>query len=259
VTVALGGSGAGVVAGVPDGIACPEDCGQDYLEGSTVLLAALPAPGSVFAGWSGSCSGKRACVLELNRDAFVSADFRVERHTLDISVGGSGFGLVSDPAAGIHCGQSCSNVYDGVTLVMLVADPARGSAFAGWRNCPQPSGSRCVAPLRQDLSLGAKFVKSPRLELGQAFFRGATAVLDAEVSSPGDLEVAGDGIEDFAKHVSGRTPVALHIALDRKRRRTLTREGRVSVHVTVTFRPSDGGAPLAVTRMLTYNTKEGGR
>lgn len=55
-TVQKDGDGSGTVVSQPDGISCGTDCEQqqaDFEEESTVILAAEPAEGSVFSGWSG--------------------------------------------------------------------------------------------------------------------------------------------------------------------------------------------------------------
>ena len=39
----------------PAGIDCPSDCTETYLTNTIVTLMAVPAPGSVFLGWSGAC------------------------------------------------------------------------------------------------------------------------------------------------------------------------------------------------------------
>mgnify|MGYP006280883673 CR=1 FL=1 len=58
--VATTGTGIGSVASDPAGISCPGDCAEDYATGTEVTLTATPASGSVFAGWSGDCSGPAA-------------------------------------------------------------------------------------------------------------------------------------------------------------------------------------------------------
>jgi hypothetical protein len=72
-TVALGGSGAGLVAA--SGIDCPGVCSHAYPEGKAVSLSATPSSGSVFTGWSGACSGTGACLVTMNSDQGVTATF----------------------------------------------------------------------------------------------------------------------------------------------------------------------------------------
>lgn len=52
-TVTKSGVGSGTVTSNPPGINCGADCSESYASGTGVTLAAVPAAGSVFAGWSG--------------------------------------------------------------------------------------------------------------------------------------------------------------------------------------------------------------
>jgi uncharacterized delta-60 repeat protein len=77
--VAVSGSGVGTVIGsgtvAGAGINCPGDCSESHAYGSEQTLNATPSPGSVFAGWSGDCSGTGDCVLTLDTGKSVTADF----------------------------------------------------------------------------------------------------------------------------------------------------------------------------------------
>lgn len=59
-SVSKAGTGAGVVTSNPAGIDCGPECSGDVVNvegGTNVTLVATPASGSIFAGWSGDCSG----------------------------------------------------------------------------------------------------------------------------------------------------------------------------------------------------------
>jgi hypothetical protein len=75
VIVSLAGTGTGTVT---DGsaISCPASCTGTYAEGSTASLTATPAPGSVFTGWSGSCTGSAACDVTVNSATAITATFK---------------------------------------------------------------------------------------------------------------------------------------------------------------------------------------
>jgi hypothetical protein len=68
-TISMSGTGSGTVS--CDGGACQ----SSYIAGETVMLAATPAPGSTFGGWSGGCSGTAVCAVTLNADTVVGASF----------------------------------------------------------------------------------------------------------------------------------------------------------------------------------------
>jgi hypothetical protein len=62
VDVTIKGKGSGTVTSGPPGIDCPGDCDDLFPAGYPVKLTAKAAAGSVFAGWSGDCSGtERTC------------------------------------------------------------------------------------------------------------------------------------------------------------------------------------------------------
>lgn len=77
-TVAPAGTGTGTIetASAPGGISCGADCAESYNTGTVVKLKAVPAPGSVFAGWSGGgCTGTGDCVATMSADQSVTATF----------------------------------------------------------------------------------------------------------------------------------------------------------------------------------------
>jgi hypothetical protein len=72
-TVQVQGDGSGTVTG--PGITCPGDCTETYADGQQVILAAAPAVGSSFGGWSGACSGSTPCALTMDADKQATASF----------------------------------------------------------------------------------------------------------------------------------------------------------------------------------------
>ncbi len=73
-TVAVAGTAGGTVSGT-GGISCPGSCSKTYTSGTAVSLAATPAAGSTFTGWSGACSGTGTCALTMSSDQQVTATF----------------------------------------------------------------------------------------------------------------------------------------------------------------------------------------
>ena len=68
-------AGHGSVTSVPGGIACGADCSESYAIGTVVTLSATPAADSIFAGWSGACSGTGRCTVRLDAVKTVTATF----------------------------------------------------------------------------------------------------------------------------------------------------------------------------------------
>jgi hypothetical protein len=74
-SVELTGGGPGRVTSAPVGVDCPGDCTQTAVRGSQVALTAADTADSIFIGWSGACTGTGSCVVTLNADAAVQANF----------------------------------------------------------------------------------------------------------------------------------------------------------------------------------------
>jgi hypothetical protein len=84
-TITLEGAGSGRVSSDPAGIYCQIDCSEDYAKNKRVVLRAQPYTGSIFAGWSGDCSGTGPCSIKLKADTTVSANFmRIEPPPLEL-------------------------------------------------------------------------------------------------------------------------------------------------------------------------------
>jgi hypothetical protein len=76
-TVTKGGAGAGTVTSSPAGIDCGATCNFDFNAGAAITLTATPAAGSIFAGWTGACTGTAPCQVTLNAATSVNANFEI--------------------------------------------------------------------------------------------------------------------------------------------------------------------------------------
>ncbi|MBI1736724.1 MAG: hypothetical protein HYR51_16280, partial [Candidatus Rokubacteria bacterium] len=74
-TVTKSGGGTGTVTSNPARITCGATCAANFSIGQTVTLTASAASGSVFAGWSGACSGTGSCTVTMNAAKSVTATF----------------------------------------------------------------------------------------------------------------------------------------------------------------------------------------
>lgn len=74
-TVATNGTGGGTVTSSPSGINCGSVCKAGFSTGAAITLTATPSSGSVFAGWSGGCSGTSGCTFSFTQDTSVTATF----------------------------------------------------------------------------------------------------------------------------------------------------------------------------------------
>ncbi len=158
-SVTLLGTGHGTVAGT--GISCPASCSATFGRGSSVSLAATPAPGSYFGGWGGPCAGSGACVVTVERATEVDAVFGLTPippgFSLDITIGGSG--AVAGP--GFICPPRCHVPLAAGNTITLASRPSAGWMLGGWSGACQRAG-RCRISGDGNESLKALFVRSER-------------------------------------------------------------------------------------------------
>jgi hypothetical protein len=155
--VALGGAGTGGVTGT--GINCGVDCDETVTDGQNVVLTANPAPGSVFAGWSGcDTPANNTCTMSMTASKTVTANFDINANpqvTLTVAVGGTGSGTIT--GTGISCPGDCTETVNSGATVNLTASPAAGSTFAGWSGCDTPANNTCAMSMTQDKAVTGAF------------------------------------------------------------------------------------------------------
>jgi parallel beta-helix repeat protein len=84
-TIAFSGTGGGTVTANPPGASGNAGWTITY-HGETTTLSAQPNIDAIFSGWSGSgCSGTGDCILTVNKDLTVTADFTGVPPTTDFS------------------------------------------------------------------------------------------------------------------------------------------------------------------------------
>jgi sugar lactone lactonase YvrE len=162
-TVSHAGTGSGTVTSTPGGISCGATCSAPFAQGSSVTLTATPAAGSVFAGWSGACSGTGTCTVDMTSARTVTATFSAApppQQTLTVTRAGAGSGAVTSSPAGISCGATCSAAFAAGTSVTLTAAPASGSVFAGWSGACSGTGT-CTVDMTSARSVTATFAPIP--------------------------------------------------------------------------------------------------
>ena len=75
ISVTKAGSGGGTVTSSPAGINCGTTCSASFGTGTALQLTATAKANSVFAGWSGGCSGTGACNITMSTVESVTAAF----------------------------------------------------------------------------------------------------------------------------------------------------------------------------------------
>ncbi|MBF0606824.1 MAG: hypothetical protein HQL61_04625 [Magnetococcales bacterium] len=130
-----------------------------YVTDTSVTLTASASSGSIFTGWSGSCSGTDStCTLTMSKARNVTATFNVAK-TLTVTKVGSGS---IAPDSGTLSGSNgiYKAYYSGGTSVTLTAYPATGYTFTGWTGCDindSHTPTTCVVYMKSDKNVTATF------------------------------------------------------------------------------------------------------
>ncbi|MFY0522774.1 InlB B-repeat-containing protein [Archangium gephyra] len=132
VTLTLAVEGEGTVRSTQEGIDCGARCDTVLLEGTRLALAAQPAPGWVFEGWSGSCGGTEPWTeFQVQVGATCTVRFipNPQRFSLQVKIHGAG--RVTSTPAGLSCDADCTATLPG-GLMSMRAEPAVGWRFVRW-------------------------------------------------------------------------------------------------------------------------------
>ena len=192
VTVTTNGMGMGIVGSTPSGIACGTDCSEDYPIGTLLTLNAAPAIGSEFAVWSGDCSGSGPCVITIDGDKQINAQFNVVLARMTVIKRGTGSGGVTSNPMGVDCGPSCAFYYSYGTVVSLTAQPDTGSVFSGWtRDCS--GGGVCALTMTGDKVVAANF----DLEVHELTVETRGGGSGRVTSTPGGIDCGADCSESY--------------------------------------------------------------
>jgi len=155
-TVSGAGTGSGTVTSSPAGISCGSDCTEIYPGNQSVTLTATAASGSVFTGWSGTCSTSTTnkCTVSMAQAVSVTATFEVPQ-TLTVLKDGTGTGTVTSSSTGINCGATCTATM--VDTVTLTATAAAGSGLVKWTGCSSTSTNTCTVKMLAAKTITATF------------------------------------------------------------------------------------------------------
>ena len=155
--VGKGGPGSGTVTSVPAGIDCGTDCSHLFDSGTPVTLTAKEKEGDSFTGWTGACTGSDpVCELTMDSDKATTAIFASSPFFLGVGKAGNGSGTVTSEPGKIDCGTTCSDLFEGDTVVTLTATPDSGSTFEGWSGACTGTGT-CLLTMDEDKAVTATF------------------------------------------------------------------------------------------------------
>ena len=180
-TVAVTGAGSGAVRSSPAGIDCGATCSHAYPWSTAVTLTATPQAGSVFAGWTGACTGTGPCVVTMDATRGVGARFDELVPVLTVIRGGTGTGTVTSTPAGIACGATCTASFAYNTAVTLTAVAATGSTWSGWSVAACGTAATCTVTMDAARTVTATF-------------DGLTPTLTVTVDGTGDGAVVSNPV-----------------------------------------------------------------
>ena len=174
--------GNGAVSSAPAGISCGNTCNAGFRVGTAVTLTAAPTAGSVFAGWTGACTGtSRTCAVTMSAPRVVSARFVEGPSAFPLVVSTSGRGSVTSTPAGIVCGTTCNASLPAGSTVTLAATPAKGWVLTRWLGACSGVARTCRVVLDGPASATAQFARladrvAPRVRALSSTGRAGTRV-----------------------------------------------------------------------------------
>lgn len=156
-SVAVTKVGNGSVSSDDRFISCGSKCGASYNQGTVVTLTASPSSGSIFAGWSGACSGNApTCTVTANNAVNVTANFAVP---ISVLAKTSGKGAVKAAAIGIDCGRNCKATVASGAAATFTAVPEAGFRFINWSGACSGTTQTCTLAITRDTTVQANFAK----------------------------------------------------------------------------------------------------
>ncbi len=204
--------GAGKVVSTPAGVDCGATCvavvspvGGNY---GTVLLTAIPSPGSIFSGWSGDgCSGTSPCSVVMSQARNIKATFIPVPRRVSVLKQGTGDGVVTSTNGSLVCGNTCSVNFSPAVGIELVAIPVQGSTFFGWSGGGCIGSSNCVISQTNDVTVTAIFNRN-RSTLGRTTdFNGdgkADILIKSSTGTISQLQLNGSVLSNAANLLSNQ-------------------------------------------------------
>ena len=163
---------------------CRTTCQQQFEDGQTAHLVAVPDAKFYFDGWQGDCSGTGACDLGMTADRSVTASFSLAPPApvqIHVSLTGEGQGKVTSSPPGVDCPNGpCDLTVPAGTIVILTGHPGSNATLSGWGGLCEADPCRFVASA--DATVYARFAV-------------ARYTLTVSVNGPGRVQSSPAGID----------------------------------------------------------------
>lgn len=134
ISVTRNGTGTGTVVSSPAGINCGSTCSTTFAVGTEVTLTATAGAASVFAGWTGGCTGTtNTCTVTVPASSGITATFNSTAQsfsfaatptTVSVPQGGNGTATVSITRVNGYAGAVSLTATGAPTGVTITANPA---------------------------------------------------------------------------------------------------------------------------------------
>lgn len=125
----------------------------------TPMIAVAP-DGSATAVWRSVVNPALGSSAPNNK-IIKTASTDATSYTVTAATDGTGSGTVSSSPTGIDCGATCTASFPLSTPLVLTAQPAAGSSFAGWGGACSGTSSTCTVSVLGDRSVTATFTLNP--------------------------------------------------------------------------------------------------
>lgn len=163
-TVLKLGNGTGTVTSSPAAIECPSACAVNFHQGQQVILSGAQGLHTQPVKWSGCAEvdAEGKCHVTMSAAREVSASFALEPQWVEYTITlnttkGNGKGTVTSAPAGIECPGDCSQAYLFKTQLLLIANPAPGSALDRWSLASCGEALFCETSVRSSRTINAVF------------------------------------------------------------------------------------------------------
>ena len=158
-------------ANPPAGGTVSPDSITPHTAGSHVTVIANPTDGYQFSDWSGDCTGSGACVVTMDADKSVKANFAP---VFDLTV-------AADPAnGGTVLPGGVTSYVDGTNLTVL-AYPAADYRFSEWSGACTGDGP-CLVTIDEDKAVTAEFARGVDLTVATNPPNGGTVLPSGKTS-----------------------------------------------------------------------------
>ncbi len=193
------GTGSGTITSNPFGINCGLDCNENYSSGTRVNLSATPISGSIFSGWSGSCTGTGLCNLLMNTSRVVYANFtnNTQPQSLTCFTNDGGYNIYQNGSAWGWNGTGNYNIWERcTTTTQLMENYCTNNTYTqAFVTCPSGyscSLGKCMSTAMPDLKISSAW----------KFVYPTQKVVYASVNNTGN-GVAGASIAKFYAQSTG--------------------------------------------------------